>query len=77
MPEAKLIYDLPRETVEFSQAWRGSDMACALWEFSEHVLREYDRYPHDLDSADEAIARIRSEFHDILRERNLDLEELM
>lgn len=76
MPEAKLIYDLPRETVEFRQAWHGADMACALFEMSESVLRRYDRYEHDFETPEEAIGQIRSEFYEILQERGLDLEKL-
>lgn len=76
--KAKLIYEfeLPQDRREMLKVMKGPDTISALWEFQEHTLRHLIKYQNDLESADEALKRVREEFFECLRDRGVDIYEL-
>ena len=76
--KAIIEFSLPDEAEEYKIYSKASDMHCALWTFSQDVLRQMDRHGYckgkEMTEEEHAIVEhIREEFHRILNEYGIDL----
>lgn len=72
--KAKLIFDLPEENYEFSNAINGSNMRSVLWEFDQW-LRSKVKY-EDLDDQQFKVYQgCRDHLRTLLYEENIDLDQ--
>jgi phage-related tail protein len=67
------LYD-PDDKAQYDVMNQASKMQRMLWEFSQQ-LREWEKYGHQFNSADNAVYSIREEFYKMLNnyEINIDL----
>jgi len=74
MPKAIFEFNLPEDQHEYDVMNQASKMQRFLWEFSEQ-LRSWQKYGHRFENADDAVEKIREEFHTLLNnyEVNIDL----
>lgn len=80
MAKAKITYDLndPDDSKAFERASRATDMALAMWEFKNKLWRKLKHVPDTMsDDEYKAIQHIQKEFHEILDEYNLNLDNLV
>ena len=72
--KATFEFDLPEDQHEYDVMNQASKMQRMLWQFSEQ-LREWEKYGHQFNSADNAVYGIREEFYKMLNnyEINIDL----
>lgn len=73
MPKATLQFNLPEEQSEFNDAINASKVKGMLWDFSQQ-LREWYKYHHNFQNADDALDKIREEFYRLLNEHNIDMD---
>ena len=67
------LYD-PDDKAQYDVMNQASKMQRMLWEFSQQ-LREWEKYGHQFNSADNAVYSIREEFYKMLNnyEVNIDI----
>lgn len=51
----------------------GMDFFFVIWELDQK-LRQYLKYGHKFEDADEALERLREELHEILEAKNLNID---
>lgn len=77
---AKLTFNLldPDEKFEFKTAVKSTEMAIALREFSEHVLRQMRKYDDTLTTEQrEMVEKIEEEFHRVLADNGVNLDDII
>ena len=77
MPTGVLKFDLPKENNEFELATKAQNLLFALSDFDQDVLRQYQKYGHDFETADEILNDIRKRFFEILKDREIKLDLLI
>jgi endonuclease I len=67
-------FNLPEDQHEYDVMNQASKMQRFLWEFSQQ-LRSWQKYGHKFENTDDAVKKIREEFHTLINnyEVNLDL----
>jgi phage-related tail protein len=72
--KATFEFDLPEDQHEYDVMNQAIRMQKVIWEFSQQ-LREWEKYGHQFNSADNAVYSIREEFYKMLNnyEVNIDL----
>lgn len=72
--KATFEFDLPADQYEYEMMHQAIRMQKVLWDLSEQ-LREWEKYGHQFNSADNAVYSIREEFYKTLNnyEVNIDL----
>jgi hypothetical protein len=73
MPIATLKFKLPEEQYEFDTAIQASDAKRMLWDFSQQ-LRSWQKYSNDFTDAGDALDKIRTEFHRLVTEYNINID---
>lgn len=77
--KAKLTFDLMdnEQKRKFKTALKADDLVFALREFDEHVLRQMIKYDPNLTQDQlEVLEKVRGELHDLLRDNDIDLDDL-
>jgi hypothetical protein len=71
--KATLIFDLPEENHEFTNAVNGAKMKSVLWEMREYLRHrlKYDDYNHD---EFEVLDACKNKLTDLLFDENIDLD---
>ena len=72
--KAKLIFDLPEENYEFSNAINGSNMRSVLWKHLEYLRSEL-KYSDLNDQQYEAFKKCQKHSVDLLKEEKIDVYE--
>jgi len=72
--KATLIFDLPEENHEFTNAVNGAKMKSVLWEMREYLRHrlKYDDYNHD---EFEVLDACKNKLTDLLFDENIDLDQ--
>ena len=73
MPIATLKFKLPEEQYEFDTAIQASNAKKILWDFSQK-LRSWQKYSNDFTDAGDALDQIRTEFHRLVTEYNINID---
>jgi hypothetical protein len=71
--KAKFEFDLPEEQNEYEVMSQSRRAQSFLYDFSQQ-LRSWRKYHHDFKDADDALEKIREEFHRLLNEHNVDID---
>ena len=69
--KAILKYNLSKEKTDFNLACKAGDITLALWDMQEY-LRKADKYESGTTTE-----QIRKEFHDILEQHDINLDNLI
>ena len=73
MPIAVLKFKLPEEQYEFDTTIQAGSTKRMLWDFSQQ-LRSWQKYSNDFNDAGDALDKIRSEFHRLVNEYNINID---
>jgi hypothetical protein len=73
MPIATLKFKLPEEQYEFDTSIQAGDAKRMLWDFSQQ-LRSWQKYSNDFNDAGDALDKIRTEFHRLVNEYNINID---
>lgn len=78
--KAKLIYNLPKEQIEFNRATQSIDMACALFDILQlrkKIEREFENIDNTNNDVFDGIERMAEGIAAILEEHNINLDKLI
>ena len=75
MKEIIAHFDMIEDPDSFHLAYKGRDYWLALWDIYQ-MLRKWWKYEEVDDKQYEVIEKIREEFHQILEDRNVNLDEI-
>jgi hypothetical protein len=73
MPIAVLKFKLPEEQYEFDTSIQAGNAKRMLWDFSQQ-LRSWQKYSNDFNDAGDALDKIRTEFHRLVNEYNINID---
>ena len=68
-----LKFKLPEEQYEFDTAIQAGAAKRMLWDFSQQ-LRSWQKYSNDFTDAGDALDKIRTEFHRLINEHNINID---
>lgn len=71
--KAKLIFELPEDQEEFNVTTKGIELYLTCLDL-DTKMRDYLKYGHKFESADDAIEDLRQCLQEILESRNCNLE---
>ena len=71
--QAILKFNLPEDRDEYTASSHGMNYALTCWDIDQK-LREWLKYGHQFESADEALERVREVFHEIMDDHNIHLD---
>lgn len=80
MAKVKVIFDFnePDDVLSHKRFMQSTDMALVLWEFKNSLWRKLKHAPDNMpDDEYQAIKKIQKEFHEILDEYNIILDNLV
>jgi len=78
--KAKLIFNLPKEQMEFNRATKSLDMACALFDILQ-LRKKTERQFENIDNLNndvfDGITAVVDGIHDILEKYSINLDNLI
>ena len=78
--KAKLIFNLPKEQIEFNRTTQSLDMACALFDILQlrkKIEREFEDIDHSNKDVFDGIERMAEGIAYILEEHNINIDKLI
>jgi hypothetical protein len=77
--EARLIFNLPEEQMEFNRANQSLDMACALFDILQLRKKMFRKYESYIDTPEwsSVVDFMGDEIADILEEHNINIDKLI
>jgi hypothetical protein len=66
-------FNLPEDQHEYEVMSQASKLQSFLWDFSQQ-LRSWQKYSNDFQNAGDALDKIRTEFHRLLSEQQINID---
>ncbi len=66
-------FNLPEDQHEYEVMSQASRVQSFLWDFSQQ-LRSWQKYSNDFQNAGDALDKIRTEFHRLLSEQQINID---
>lgn len=73
MPKVTFTFDLPDEENEYRVINQAQNSQRMLWDFNQQ-LRSWRKYGHSFKNADDALDKIKDEFHRLVNEYQLNID---